>query len=145
MPEYPQTLLIAVDAEDQISKLYESGADTKSIATGLGISEKQVIAALYERSPKFRRAQATQVKSGLPIEDEMLEIIVTIARTSEDEWVKLAAARNVRADLKGRLDEIPVDHTAQNKVIDFLNASLKAAEASRLEFMKRPESVTVDV
>ncbi len=133
-----------MDAEHQIAKLYESGADTKSIATGLGISEKQVVAALYENSPKYRRAQALAVQSGKPVEDEMLDIIVTIARTSEDEWVKLAAARNVRADLKGRLDEVPVDHTAQNKVIEMLCDRLKAAEQTRLEFMKRPE-VTVNV
>lgn len=134
-----------MDAEDQISKLYESGADTKSIATGLGIHERQVIAALYERSAKFRRAQATAVASGKPLEDEMLDIIVAVARTSEDEWVKLAAAKHVRNDLKGRLDEVPVDHTAQNKVIDFLAGRLADAERARLEFMKRPEPVTVNV
>ncbi len=133
-----------MDAEDQISKLYESGADTKSIATGLGISEMQVVGALYERSAKFRRAQATIVAAGKPLEDEMLDIIVAVARTSEDEWVKLAAAKHVRNDLKGRLDEVPVDHTGQNKVIDMLVERLKAAEASRLEFMRRPE-ITVNV
>jgi len=131
------------DDIDQITKCYESGADEATIAQGFGVPVAQVKALLFSKSAKYRKLQARADKSPMPIDEEMLDIVATLARESDNELIKLSAAKFVRDDVKGRRDAVPIDQTKQNAVIDFLTARLVAAEESRRKFYAMKEANVV--
>ena len=128
------------DDIDQITKCYESGADEATIAQGFGVPVAQVKALLYSKSAKYRKSLARESKANVPIDEEMLDIVATLARESDNELIKLSAAKFVRDDVKGRRDAIPVDQNKQNAVIDFLTARLAAAELARKKFYDMKEA-----
>jgi len=131
------------DDIDQITKCYESGADEATIAQGFGMPVAQVKALLYNKSAKYRKAVARADKPNMPIDEEMLDIVATLARESDNELIKLSAAKFVRDDVKGRRDAVPVDQTKQNAVIDFLTGRLAAAELARKKFYEMKEAHVV--
>lgn len=129
-----------MDDIDQITKCYESGADEATIAQGFGLPVAQVKALLYTKSAKYRKALSRADKPAMPLDEEMLDIVATLARESDNELIKLSAAKFVRDDVKGRRDAVPVDQTKQNAVIDFLTERLAVAEASRKKFYEMKEA-----
>lgn len=123
-------------AEPQIVELYKRGCTAEVIAQALSKPLDYVTAVLYEDVPAFRMAVAAADKpAGQPVEDEMLDIIASVARHSDNPFAKLAAAKYVRDDLKGRRDAAPVvNNTA---ILVEINKQQAGLEDARRKF-KRP-------
>lgn len=135
-----------MDEPDQLVHLYESGAPVEVIAQGMGMSVDAVRSALFERSSKFRRVLALEKKPGepdKPVADEMLDILTNIARTSNNEFVVMSAAKFVRDDLKGRRDAVPTDAGTNEQVMAFLSAQMARVTAARQRFFQR-EPITIE-
>lgn len=126
----------------QVTTLYETGATPDAIARALSMPEEAVQGILFETSAKFRR-EISKPAEGQTVADEMLDIIVDVARTSNNPFVKLAAARTARDDLKGRRDAIPTDIDSQNKILVEITARMAEIANKRQEFMRRPELIDV--
>ena len=127
-----------MDELDQLTQLYQSGTPVEIIAQALGMSEDGVRAALFMRSGKFRRDQAAAAREAKPAAnaaDEMLDIIVEIARSSDNELTKLSAAKFARDDLKGRRDALPMDAGINSTAIQLLEARMAQLGASRRAFL----------
>ena len=68
---------------DQMVALYETGASPDVIAKAMDLSVDVVQTALYEGSAKFRKSTRT-VDPTKPVEEEMLDIMVDVARNSDN-------------------------------------------------------------
>jgi len=118
---------------DQMVALYETGASPDVIARAMEVSEDVVKTALYEGSAKFRKSTRT-VDPTKPIEEEMLDIMVDVARNSDNGFLRLAAARTVRDDKLGRRDAVQVDAGGVLAAIGTLGARFAELEKRRREF-----------
>jgi hypothetical protein len=112
----------------------------------MGMSPDAVRSALFERCGKFRRELALAKKPGepeKPVADEMLDILTNIARTSNNEFVVMSAAKFVRDDLKGRRDAVPTDAGTNEQIMQFLQAQMARVTAARQKFFQR-EPLTIE-
>jgi hypothetical protein len=118
---------------DQMVALYETGASPDVIAKAMDLSADVVQTALYEGSAKFRRS-VQPVDLSKPVADQMLDIMVDVARNSDNGFLKLAAARTVRDDLLGRRDAVQVDAGGVIAAITTLGTRFAELEKRRREF-----------
>jgi hypothetical protein len=118
---------------DQMVALYETGASPDVIAKAMDLSPDVVTTALYEGSAKFRRA-ASPVDMSKPVADQMLDIMVDVARNSDNGFLRLASARTVRDDLLGRRDAVQVDSGGVIAAISALGARFAELDKRRREF-----------
>jgi len=126
---------------DQMVALYETGASPDVIARAMEVSEDVVKTALYEGSAKFRK-MARMVDLSKPVEDRMLDIMIDVAENSDNGFLRLAAARTVRDDVKGRRDAVQVDAGGVIAAISTLGARFAELDKRRREFN---EGRTIDV
>lgn len=119
----------------QITALYNGGASVEDIAVGMEISLEEVKTVLLHTSPKFR-SQSLPSQTEIPLEDEMLQICANIARHSDNDLIRLSAAKYVRDDKKGRRDLIPPDAGMNVMALSELQAGLVMAQKRRAEFLK---------
>ncbi len=128
-----------MDELDQLTHLYQAGTPIDVIAQALNMSVEGVHAALFQRSSKYRRdmsAADRAMKPAVSVADEMLDVIVEIARTTDNELVKLSAAKFARDDLKGRRDAIPFDAGVNATTIQALEARMAKLQESRRAFLE---------
>ena len=118
---------------DQMVALYETGASPDVIARAMEVSEDVVKTALFEGSDKFRKSVRTVDKSK-PTADRMLDIMVDVAENSDNGFLRLAAARTVRDDVKGRRDAVQVDAGGVIAAISTLGTRFAELEKRRREF-----------
>lgn len=118
---------------DQMLALYETGASPDVIAKAMDLSAEVVKTALYEGSAKFRR-EVSPVDMAKPVQDQMLDIMVDVARNSDNGFLRLAAARTVRDDLLGRRDAVQVDAGGVVAAISALGAKFAELDKRRREF-----------
>lgn len=118
---------------DQIIALYETGASPDVIAKAMEVSEDVVKTTLYEGSAKFRK-MARMVDLSKPVEDRMLDIMIDVAENSDNGFLRLAAARTVRDDVKGRRDAVQVDAGGVIAAISTLGARFAELDKRRREF-----------
>ena len=130
----------------EITRLYLTGAEPADIAEALRIPLQAVQTKLVETSPKYRRTVA-KAQSAAPadVAEEMLGIIVAVARDSQNELVQLSAAKFARDDLKGRRDANPTDELAAAKLAQVLEVRALAFAQQRRAFFGQSEPVTIDV
>ena len=127
-----------MDELDQLTHLYQAGTPIDVIAQALNMSVEGVHAALFQRSSKYRRDLSSAERAMKPpvsTADEMLDIIVEIARTTDNELVKLSAAKVARDDLKGRRDAIPFDAGVNATTISAIEARMAQLQESRRAFL----------
>jgi len=91
-----------------------------------------VKAALMQCSPKFRNESKTVVDLQFSEDDQLVakQIIAELASNSEDENVKLRAAKYIRDDSKGRLD-LGSKNAPRINVLVFNEALERAARQMR--------------
>ena len=102
---------------DQITHLYHTGASVETIAEGMGLTTEAVRRVLFEKSSKYRRETTQAQAEGIPLELEMMNIIVDVARNSENDLIRLSAAKYARDDIKGRRDAVPQDDQHQSAML----------------------------
>lgn len=133
---------------DQVLRLYETGLkDIPRLAAAMTMSELDVHRILYERSAEYRQSLNAQTR-GAPADraEEMLDIMADIARTAQNPFCKLAAARVVRDDLKGRRDAAPVDQGLNAEVIKLLSERTATLRRNRQRFLADvKQSAPVDI
>lgn len=130
---------------DQVLRLYETGLkDIPTLAKAMTMSDLDVHKILFERSAAYRATlQGTAAECGDKAE-EMMNIIVDVARTSSSPHARLRAAMFVRDDLKGRRDEAPADKGLNVEVVDALAKRIAALNANRQRFLQNAQPV-IDV
>jgi len=133
---------------DQIQRLYDTGLkDPALIAKAMTMSELDVHRILYERSAEYRQSLNAKT-SNAPADtaEEMLSIMADIARTAQNPFCKLSAARVVRDDLKGRRDAAPVDQGLNADVIKLLSERTAMLRRNRQRFLTNAAGpATVDI
>lgn len=127
-----------MDATDQVLALYERGTEPAVIAEAMQMTPEMVKTILHTKSAQFRREvikQATDMADP-ELVNEMLAIQVDIARHSQNDFLRLAAAKSVRDDLKGRKDQVPTDQTAAAQALAVLASRLNSLADARDQFLK---------
>lgn len=127
-----------MDATDQVLALYERGTEPAVIAEAMQMTVEMVNTILHTKSAQFRREvikQATDMADP-ELVNEMLAIQVDIARNSDNDFLRLAAAKSVRDDLKGRKDQVPTDQTAAAQALAILASRLNSLADARDQFLK---------
>jgi len=125
---------------DQITHLYTTGASVEVIAQGMGLTTEAVRRVLFEKSPAFRREVTQAQATGVPLEDEMMNIIVDVARNASNDLVRLSAAKYARDDIKGRRDAVPLDDQHQSAMLKFLNERMALVRAEQAAFFQLPQA-----
>jgi len=127
-----------MDATDQILILYQKGVEPAVIAESMQMDLPTVQTVLTNKSAQFRRSviKTAADMADPKLVDEMLEIQVDIARFSQNDFLRLAAAKSVRDDLKGRKDQVQTDQTATAQALALLANRLQSLDAAREQFLK---------
>lgn len=123
---------------DQITHLYSTGASVEVIAQGMGLTTEAVRRVLFEKSAKYRKATIQAQAPEGTLDEEMLGIIVDVARTSDNELMRMSAAKYVRDDVKGRRDAVPVDDRHQSAMIQLLHERLQTVHERQRSFFLLP-------
>ena len=130
---------------DQVLRLYETGLkDIPTLAKAMTMSDLDVHKILFERSAEYRSTLQGAVAESGDKAEEMMNIIVDVARTSSSPHARLRAAMFVRDDLKGRRDEAPADKGLNVEVVDALAKRIAALNANRQRFLQNAQPV-IDV
>jgi hypothetical protein len=125
---------------DQITHLFNTGASVETIAEGMGLTTEAVRRVLFEKSPRYRRETTQAQATGVPLDDEMMNIIVDVARNSENDLIRLSAAKYARDDIKGRRDAVPQDDQHQSAMLKFLNERMNKISERQQAFFQLPEA-----
>lgn len=127
-----------MDATDQVLALYERGTEPAVIAEAMQMTVEMVNTILHTKSAQFRRGviKAATDMADPELVNEMLAIQVDIARHSQNDFLRLAAAKSVRDDLKGRKDQVPTDQTAAAQALAILASRLNSLADARDQFLK---------
>ena len=129
---------------DQVTHLYDTGASIEVIAQGMGMTTEAVRRVLFEKSTKYRRETTQAQATGVPLDDEMLNIIVDVARNSDNDLVRLSAAKYARDDIKGRRDAVPLDDQHQSAMLKFLNERMAKVRESQNAFFQLPPAPVIN-
>jgi hypothetical protein len=129
---------------DQIVQLHKIGASPEVIANALDMDEAMVLACLETHAPGFKVAKA-QIDPTRATKDQMLDIIVSLAKNSPNEFVQLNAAKFARDDLMGRRDEHLANQQQEAAICVLLRERAANIEASRRAFLTRGSSPVIDV
>jgi hypothetical protein len=140
-------------ASESIVTLYEvNNLTVEEIAEveSLGVVEVKQLLAQYSRVYRERLVRGNGSGSGNGkkgeeeiTEAEMLEIMTSLARSSENDNVRLAAAKYVRDELKGRND-VRADNGPLDELqgLHLLNAALR--KTRRINQLKAPKERVID-
>lgn len=129
---------MSTTSEPQIVELYRKGCTPDVIAQALGKPVDYVKVVLYEDVPAFRKEMPV-VPPGTPLHEEMLQLIASVARHTDNVFAQLAAAKYVRDDQLGRLDK-QVEQVGDVQALAAINQRLDALAAARPKF-ERPKHV----
>lgn len=128
-------------SDQQIVTAYEELGLTPEQIAADGYDIVAVKACLMQNSVLFREAMKVNSEEGFSTseEQEARGVIANLMRDSDDDFIKLRAAKYIRDDKKGRLDPIKAQHLNINIVT--INDTLRKAREARA----RVKSTIIDV
>lgn len=132
--------------DDQILKLYETGAPVEVIATAMEMPLAAVEASLFTKSAAFRASVkgTSAAKDPRAVSDEMLEILIDVARSSGNQHLRVSTAKFVRDDLMGRRDAVAPDAGLNTTALVSIGEALNSLHEKRLKFLARRNNAIID-
>lgn len=129
-------------SDQQIVTAYEDlGLNPEQIAEDGSYDIVAIKACLMQNSVLFREAMKQNKEEGFSNgeEQEARQVIAQLMRDSEDDFIKLRAAKYIRDDKRGRLDPVKAQHL--NISVVNINASLRKAREARA----RVRNTSIDI
>lgn len=132
--------------DDQILKLYETGAPVEVIATAMEMPLANVQASLFAKSAGFRATlnNPAGAKDPRAVSDEMLEILIDVARSSNNQNLRVSTAKFVRDDLLGRRDAVAPDAGLNTTALISIGEAMNSLHEKRLKFLSRAKNAIID-
>ena len=122
-------------ANQQVITLYDLGMSPEEIAGDMQLDVVAVKAALLQGSPKFRALAKEEPNLAFSLDEQELakRVIADIATGSDDDYLRLRAARYIHDDSKGRLDPVGAQNLKINVAIfnQFLEKSEEAIKLAK--------------
>lgn len=118
----------------QIVEAFKQGMSLEDISEQFDLDLLSVKATLLQFSPEYRERSKTEVdlKFNETEQEEAKEAIVRIMRNSDDDYLKLRAAKYIRDDAEGRLDNPLKGLKSMNvNIISFNEQLLRAREGKQ--------------